>query len=538
MATAYLAMSKFLNGTKEKINMKTSLKGPILVLLLITLVAGPAHAQRFPNTGFKVEVKPISEIQVHFDRPLRSWDGFGVNYVETCQTRDYGLFPQDYSGFGFATEATREKILDLVFGEDGLRPGLTKLFLDPFHEGMTKMGNDNDDPMDIDLKGYDHETTTHWMRYFNKEGLKRMKRWGGNLTAIATLYGPAPWMTRQNYVLGRDLNTEEKFEMAEYVASWAKFLREKEDINVRYVSLHNEGDAYYRWPLDGSNPGEDHRDYNMFWPPSQVAELISITRDVLDANGLDEVGVTPGETQTWFRFDTWGYASEIINNVKALQDLGLITSHSFAFLDNPQSVYYGDYRSVGQDLIQAKRPELKSWVTSRPWADGVSFIENIRRDIYESKVNGLIPWATISGANQWMGSDGTYSDGSMKVAFLIREDGSLKINDQYYFYKQVSRAGQPGTVVAQVINLDPALGAIAFGSGKTQNPDTFVLINKSKEAKEIKLRIAGSPSTVFKIVRTSEGEHYQTIGEVSLSEDTITYPCPPMSVSTFFGINE
>ena len=30
----------------------------------------------------------------------------------------------------------------MIFGKDGLQPGLTKMFLDPFHEGTTKEGND------------------------------------------------------------------------------------------------------------------------------------------------------------------------------------------------------------------------------------------------------------------------------------------------------------------------------------------------------------------------------------------------------------
>ena len=67
-------------------------------------------SQRYPNTGIKFEVIPDSKITIYFDRPLQDWDGFGVNYVEACQTRDYSKFQQDYSGFSFATEQTRKKI--------------------------------------------------------------------------------------------------------------------------------------------------------------------------------------------------------------------------------------------------------------------------------------------------------------------------------------------------------------------------------------------------------------------------------------------
>lgn len=510
----------------------------ILLIVFFVFTALSAYSQRYLQSGYKVEVRPCNEVFIYFDKEIREWDGFGVNYVEACQTRDYRLFSQDYSGFSFATPETREAILDLIFGKEGLKPALTKLFLDPFHEGMSEKDNDNDDPLDLSLKGFDHTTSTKWMLWFNKEGIRRMKSWNGTLSAITTLYSPAPWMTKQKYILGRDHDPAEKEEIAEYIVSWAKYLREKENIPVRYVSLHNEGDAYYRWPRDGSNPGEDHRDYNMYWSPELVSEMMILTRKTLDINNLSNIAVTPGETQNWYRFDLWGYAGEILDNKEALNSIGLITSHSFANTEDPNSIYYGDFRSTGQDILQSVRPELKVWVTSRPWSEGVQFIENIRRDIYESKANGVIPWALISGEKQWLLSNGTYSDGSMNAAFLIKEDGSFKINPQYYFYKQVTRAGQAGMKVCRVVCLDPSLGVIAFSSNGTSNPDSFIIINRSDKPKDVTITISAGQYTDFQLVRSSDSEKYEMRGTCERdNKGRITYTAPEGSVTTFLGIN-
>ena len=364
-----------------------------------------------------------------------------------------------------------------------------------------------------------------------------MKEWGGSFSSIATLYAPAPWMTRQKYILGRDMDPEERYELAEYMASWVKYLREAEGIPVKYLSFHNEGDAYYRWPMDGSNPGEDHRDYNMYWPPEQVVDFLKITREVLDANQLQQVGLTPGETQTWYRFDQWGYARAIVDDPQALRNLSLITSHSFANTDIPNSIYYGDYRSIGQDLIQDVKPEVPVWITSRPWTEGPDFVENLRRDIYESKANGVIPWALIAGEMEWMGSDLTYNNGSMDKAFLIWKDGSMEVSDRYYFYKQVTRAGQPGSWVAEVINLDPALGAMAFKGTTSDQQDAFVLVNKSDTYKHVSLYIHGSESTDFKIHRTCTGENFKDLGTRPTTDGAMEYGCPPRSVTTFFAVH-
>jgi hypothetical protein len=71
---------------------------------------------------------------VDFSKKLRAWDGFGVNYVESAQTRDYKNDPQEYGGFSLLDEQERQHAINLIFGEDGLKPGLMKMFLDPWHD--------------------------------------------------------------------------------------------------------------------------------------------------------------------------------------------------------------------------------------------------------------------------------------------------------------------------------------------------------------------------------------------------------------------
>src|SRR6056297_1901062 len=135
------------------------------------------------------------------------------------------------------------------------------------------------------------------------------------------------------------------------MVSWVKYLREEENLPVRYLSLHNEGDAYYRWPSDGESPGAEEEDYNLYWPPFQVVDMLKTTRNMLDKNGLENVGLTNGENQNWYRLHMWGYAKSIARDHKALENLSLITAHSFAFNDE-RTRHYGDWRSNGQDMLR------------------------------------------------------------------------------------------------------------------------------------------------------------------------------------------
>jgi len=459
---------------------------------------------------------------------LRDWDGFGVNYVEAAQTRDYQADPQEYGGLSTLSEADRQQAIDLIFGDDGLKPGVLKMFLDPFHQPEPGPGYDWD-PNVIDLSAYDHTTTTHWMRYFVREGLGRTRARGDDLAIITTLYGPPAWMTRQKFVRGRDLDPQYKFECAKYLISWARYLREVEGFPVRYVGLHNEGEDWMRWPLDGSTGDAPHHDYNMYWPPEQVVDFVRFVRPMLDAQGMQGVGIAPGETSNWYRFYEWGYAEAIAGKAEALKSLGLITSHGF--YGNRPGRWFGDWRSAGIDAIRARRPDIHAWVTSTSWSKmDVFFAWEIHNSIYSAKVNAIIPWAAVQRASKWVGGDPNPG-----TAIRVDDNGHFCVQPGYHFYKQVCRAGQPGMAVTRVAANDSEISLIAFASNGTRNPDAFVVMNLSDEAKSLDIAVVGSASRSFAAYRTSPNEQYVSLSEMVAHDGVITYGAPPGSVTTFYG---
>ena len=404
---------------------------PMIFILLLTVSAMSLFA---------------AEISVRFDRPLQEWDGFGVNYVETSQTRDYNEWPQDYGGMSTLSEEQRQEIIQLIFGEDGLKPGIAKMFIDSFHEGQTVDDNDNDDPMSINLDGYTHARTTKNMRYFVREGLKLTRASGRDLTIINTLYGPAPWMTKQRMIRSRDLDPQLKLEVGEYIAAFAKYMRDREGFPVKYVSLHNEGAHPIRYNRDGRDSKELHKhDYNLLWTPEQIVDFICVLRDILDANGMEDVGITPGECTNWMWMRP--IADAIAANDCALNNLGLITSHGFQGNADPQSDWYAvnaqDVYSI--QLLQSLRPDLHAWTTSASWGKmDVNFFELIRAHIYENRHNGFIPWAAVQRHNQWVGGDPNPG-----CAIKVDDNGGkYTVRPGYYLYKQLCRAGQPRMRIA------------------------------------------------------------------------------------------
>jgi len=484
--------------------------GPLrMCVLLLGAIAVTACAQTHDFTAVRAEVD--------FSKHVRQWDGFGVNYVEVAQAIDYSQDPQEYGGFSLLTEEKRQQIVDMVFGEEGLKPGLVKMFLDPHHQ--REPGGE-----------FDHETTTRWMRYFVREGLKRTRARGDDLQIITTLYGPPAWGTKQKFLRGRDLDPAHRYDLAKYMVDWVRYLREQEKLPVRYLSLHNEGEDWMRWPSDGKsgNIGKGH-DYNLFWPPEQVVDFLRLLRPMLDAAGLQDVGVTPGECTNWYRFSAWGYADAIADDTGALANLGLITSHGF--YGGTYGRWFGEHRSLGTDLLREKRPEMHAWVTSTSWSKmDVANLKEMHGNIYTAKVNGIIPWACIQRPAKWVGGDPNPG-----TAFRVAEDGTYEVLRGYYYYKLLSRAGQPGMAVARTMAMDSEVAVIAFARNSTKHPDAFTLVNLGKD-KRIAVKVFGSGSDTFETYRTAdEKDRYTPVVQVKLKGDTLLYEAPAQSATTFFA---
>jgi O-glycosyl hydrolase len=463
--------------------------------------------------------------EVDFSHQLQPWDGFGFNYVETAHTSDMEVFRQEYGGFSLLDAGEKQEIVEMVFGEEGLKVGLVKMFLGSLHQ--------------LEPGGpFNHEYTTGNMRYFVREGLKLTREGGRDLQIITTLYGPPGYTTIQKVHRGRDLDPAFAQAVADYMVDWVRYLRKVEKFPVTYLSLHNEGEDWRRWNQQGYTVDEGH-DYNMYWPPEQVVEFVKLMPDKLEAAGLGDVGITPGETSNWYRFGTWGYVESLLQDPEALEALDLITSHGF--YSGAYGRWFGEHKSAGIDRLRAERPELHAWVTSTSWSNMDAYnIKEMHGNIYTAKVNAIIPWAGIQRPPHWVGGDP--NPGS---AFTVNEDGSYKVRPGYYFYKQITRAGQPGMAVAHTSAMDSETAVIAFAANGTENPDAFIVANISSWNRKIAVQVKGTKAGRFEAYRTTKSpgaksideieEAFTPLGEFSMEEGMIVFEAPAGSVTTFFA---
>jgi hypothetical protein len=489
---------------------------------------------------------------VDFADKKQLWDGFGVNYVETSQTFYYDKWPQDYGGFSFINKDAQKEIIELIFGDNGLRPEIVKMFLDPLHQ-KERGGK------------FDHEKTTANMRHFVKTGHELSKKRNQDFSIITTLYCPPGFMTRQKFIRGRDMDPEYHDDLSKYLLSWVRFLREKEGLPVDYVSLHNEGESWLRWPLDGTAEDIDAsgHDYNMFWSPELVNDILIRTRRLFDKEGFKNVKLTNGEPTNWFRFAAWDYDTKLAQNKQALRSLGLITSHGFYVGNIEARRWYGPHSNRANYTLREAKPGLHSWTTSSAWCIkndrmvvdneivrryivNSHFLFEIFSNIYEAQVNAYIPWAALQNASQWI-----RPDPNPGTAIRVFDDGTWEIRKGYYYYKQVTSAGRKGMRVVHTSSMDSQINIIGFSGEKTKHPDAFVLINTGTHDMTVKFDIRNARQKQFQAFRTtgddvyqytetaqfvSEGDDYTDLGTFKLEGNTLIYNAPANSVTSFIGI--
>jgi hypothetical protein len=258
--------------------------------------------------------------------------------------------------------------------------------------------------------------------------------------------------------------------------------------------------------------------------PEQVVDFIKFMSPQLDALGLTEVSVTPGETTFWRRFYESGYASAIAEDLVAIKNLGLITSHGFGST--------GQCCSAGIEVLREQRPDLHAWVTSTSWSKmDVDFVNRMREHIYLDKVNAVIPWAGIQVVGKWIGGDPNPG-----TAFRVYTDGTYEVLPGYYFYKHISRAGQPGMAVAKVISNDVNLPLLAFSKNRTANPNAFAVLNLANGIEEVAIEVVGSSTGKFAAFCTSPFENYVPRGTCTLKDGRLKFNLSSRSVTTFFEL--
>jgi hypothetical protein len=182
----------------------------------------------------------------------------------------------------------------------------------------------------------------------------------------------------------------------------------------------------------------------------------------------------------------------------------------------------------------------------RRYVMNAGFVKELHGNIYDAGVNAIIPWAAIQNASQW-----NKPDPNPGSAIRTYDDGTWETTKGYSYYKQVSRAGQPGMAVVHTSAMDSELAIIGFASNGTAHADAVVVVNFGQNDWKTALRMRGTEHRRFRAFRTTgtevyarrstaerqdDGtENYRDLGVFDVQDGALVFEAPANSVTTFFG---
>jgi len=116
----------------------------------------------------------------------------------------------------------------------------------------------------------------------------------------------------------------------------------------------------------------------------------------------------------------------------------------------------------------------------------------------------------------------------------VYENGTYEVLRGYYYYKQISRIGQPGMAVARTFAMDSEVAVIGFARNDTKQPDAFVVVNIGTDDKRVAVKVLGAGSDTFGAWRTTdEKDRHERIGRFTLEDGTVVCEAPARSATTF-----
>lgn len=341
--------------------------------------------------------------------------------------------------------------------------------------------------------------------------LKRAVKLGANRIEF---FSDAPlwWMSANRSTAGSDDggdNLRPGFEArhAAYLATVARYARERWGVPVAYVEPFNEPSAYW-WKFPGGQEGCH------FTGVTQDA-VIRALRSRLDRESLHRVTVSASdENDVDTARRSWTGLS-----AAARKAVGKVNAHGYYGLE----AYRGTGRARLRDTVRAEGKKLWMSEYGDPDGSGATLAETIVRDFTELQPDAWVYWQPFDSGGWGM------------VASNPGDDWIGNANRKYYVFAQFARHLSQGMAI-----LESADSRAIVGYDRRAKKLAAIIYNPGSSAQRVRLdlsafrRVRGS-ATGFATTMKPGGDvpdlRYQPISAPLLSAGkTLEYSVPPNSV--------
>ena len=292
---------------------------------------------------------------------------------------------------------------------------------------------------------------------------------------------------------------------------------------IEYVKLHDkQGVPFYAVSV-GNEVQFTQSFESCVWDGKDYANIIVMLREILNAEGYDDVKTFGPETMTSHMYEggTGSYVKAIKDNPSAMAALDIFATHGYE--DGVKAEMSANSSRIFWDLI--KDTGKPFWITEggtggHDWPEPIQ--KGIGNALHNAFVAGncsaFVPWQITESRKNTHG------------IMLMSEYTPKTYTAMHY-----SRFIKPGT---KRIDAQPGFGDVQVGA--FLHPDsgelTIVAINPTKQEQRLNLSFKNlNVSASLKVYRTSASGNLKEIEETSVNNNIITFEMIPQSIVTFSG---
>ncbi len=345
-----------------------------------------------------------------------------------------------------------------------------------------------------------------------------------NTKIIGTVWSPPAWMkvnksitdTKSSAIRAGGYGTNNNRVDPKYFRHFCKWM-------VEYVKIHDKQGV----PFYAVSPGNEVQFSQSFescvWDGKDLAAIVVMLRETLDAEGYSHVKIFGPETMTSHLYEggTGSYVKAVRDNPKALQALGVFATHGYE--DGVKAEMSANSSRQFWELI--KDTGKPFWITEGGTGDH-DWPAPIQKGVGNALHNALVA-GNCSAFVPWQ-----ITEGRKTVHALMEMSGYTPKTYTAMHYTKFIRPG------AQRIDAEPGFAAVQVGAflHEKNGELTVVALNSTDQNQPLNLSFRNLKGFVsLEAHRTSASENLAVVGEVPVKEGKAAFEMTSQSIVTFSG---
>ncbi len=345
-----------------------------------------------------------------------------------------------------------------------------------------------------------------------------------DIKIIGTVWSPPAWMKMNKSITDKQSDAIRANNYGEFTNRVdPKYFRHFCKWMVEYVKYHDNQSV----PFYAVSPGNEVQFTQSFescvWNGKDFAEIVTMLREMLDAEGYKNVKIFGPETMTSHMYEggTGTYIQIIKSNPKALAALDIFATHGYE--DGVKGEMEANSSRNFWELI--KDTEKSFWITEGGTGDH-TWPAPIKNGIGNALHNALAA-GNCSVFLPWQATEGTETE----HAFMVMD----RFTPKSYTFMHYSRFIKPG---AKRIEATPGFSEVQAGAflHEQNNELTIVALNPSDQKHELNITLENLKGiSSLKVFRTSSTENMEEIEEIGIVYNRASFVMIPQSIVTFSG---